>query len=161
MFELYDIVYSFVCIGLELIVIDQGVFLDLDLWVELVFEGVLVIGIVVVLIVGECVCCFSLVWGCVQVVLIELFVYLDSVIDEIIEEDEVGCVVDEIIDFEQLIIDVVGLELLFLLVCWLDCLGFCLQCGVLLVSELGYCYEQIDLWWVKLVEMFGLEFDIL
>lgn len=46
MFELHDTVHSPARIGLELIAIDQGALLDLDLRVESVSEGVLVTGTV-------------------------------------------------------------------------------------------------------------------
>ncbi|CFH04036.1 putative metal-binding protein%2C possibly nucleic-acid binding protein [Mycobacterium tuberculosis] len=53
MFELHDTVHSPARIGLELIAIDQGALLDLDLRVESVSEGVLVTGTVAAPTVGE------------------------------------------------------------------------------------------------------------
>lgn len=117
MFELHDTVHSPARIGLELIAIDQGALLDLDLRVESVSEGVLVTGTVAAPTVGECARCLSPVRGRVQVALTELFAYPDSATDETTEEDEVGRVVDETIDLEQPIIDAVGLELPFSPVC--------------------------------------------
>ncbi|AGL28365.1 hypothetical protein J113_20300 [Mycobacterium tuberculosis CAS/NITR204] len=90
MFELHDTVHSPARIGLELIAIDQGALLDLDLRVESVSEGVLVTGTVAAPTVGECARCLSPVRGRVQVALTELFAYPDSATDETTEEDEVG-----------------------------------------------------------------------
>lgn len=145
MFELHDTVHSPARIGLELIAIDQGALLDLDLRVESVSEGVLVTGTVAAPTVGECARCLSPVRGT----------------DETTEEDEVGRVVDETIDLEQPIIDAVGLELPFSPVCRPDCPGLCPQCGVPLASEPGHRHEQIDPRWAKLVEMLGPESDTL
>lgn len=161
MFELHDTVHSPARIGLELIAIDQGALLDLDLRVESVSEGVLVTGTVAAPTVGECARCLSPVRGRVQVALTELFAYPDSATDETTEEDEVGRVVDETIDLEQPIIDAVGLELPFSPVCLPDCPGLCPQCGVPLASEPGHRHEQIDPRWAKLVEMLGPESDTL
>lgn len=161
MFELHDTVHSPARIGLELIAIDQGALLDLDLRVESVSEGVLVTGTVAAPTVGECARCLSPVRGRVQVALTELFAYPDSATDETTEEDEVGRVVDETIDLEQPIIDAVGLELPFSPVCRPDCPGLCPQCGVPLASEPGHRHEQIDPRWAKLVEMLGPESDTL
>jgi uncharacterized protein len=140
-------------IGLDLIAIERGAPLDLDLRVESVSEGVLVTGTVAAPTTGECSRCLTEIRGRVQVVLTELFAYPDSTTEATTEEDEVGHVVDEIIDLEQAIIDAVGLELPFAPVCRPDCPGLCPQCGVALDAEPGHRHDQIDPRWAKLTGM--------
>lgn len=153
MFEILDTVDSPLRIGVELIAIQVGAPLDLDLRVESVSEGVLVTGTVAAPTAGECSRCLSPVQGRVQVGVTELFAYPDSATEATTEEDEVGHVVDQTINLEQPIIDAVGLELPFSPVCSPDCPGLCPQCGVSLAAEPGHQHEQIDPRWAKLAEM--------
>lgn len=153
MFEIHDTVDSPLRIGVELIAIQVGSPLDLDLRVESVSEGVLVTGTVEAPTAGECSRCLSPVQGRVQVGVTELFAYPDSATEATTEEDEVGHVVDQTINLEQPIIDAVGLELPFSPVCSPDCPGLCPQCGVSLAAEPGHQHEQIDPRWAKLAEM--------
>ncbi|MCV7197182.1 YceD family protein [Mycobacterium angelicum] len=153
MFTVQDTVHSPARIGVELIAIEQGAPLDLDLRVESVSEGVLVTGTVAAPTTGECSRCLTPIQGRVQVSLTELFAYPHSATEETTEEDEVGHVVDERIDLEQPIIDAVGLELPFSPVCRPDCPGLCPQCGIALASEPGHHHEQIDPRWAKLAGM--------
>ncbi|SOJ54352.1 hypothetical protein MSIMFB_01849 [Mycobacterium simulans] len=157
MFTVRDTVSSPSRIGVELIAIERGAPLDLDLQVESVSEGVLVTGTVAAPNTGECSRCLSEVRGRVQVVLTELFAYPGSATEATTEEDEVGHVVDEKIDIEQPIIDAVGLELPFSPVCRPDCPGLCPQCGVSLAAEPGHRHEQMDPRWAKLADMFTPE----
>ncbi|QLL09158.1 YceD family protein [Mycobacterium vicinigordonae] len=140
-------------IGLELIAIQSGAPVDLDLRLESVSEGVLVTGTVTAPTAGECSRCLSPIEGRVQVDLTELFAYPDSATEATTEEDEVGHVVDHMIDLEQPIIDAVGLELPFSPVCSPDCPGLCPQCGVSLAAEPGHHHDQIDPRWAKLAAM--------
>jgi uncharacterized protein len=137
-------------IGLEMIAIEQGAPLDLDLRVESVSEGVLVTGTVAGPTTGECVRCLTALQGRVQVGLTELFAYPDSTTEATTEEDEVPRVVDGTIDLEQSIIDAVGLELPFTPLCRSDCLGLCPECGVQLAAEPGHHHDRIDPRWAKL-----------
>ncbi|WP_261879481.1 YceD family protein [Mycobacterium marinum] len=141
-------------IGLDLIAIDKGAPVELDLRVESVSEGVLVTGTVAADTVGECSRCLTPVTGSVQVHLTELFAYPDSTTEATTEEGEVSRVVDEKIDLEQPIIDAVGLELPLSPVCRPDCSGLCPQCGVALDAEPGHHHDQIDPRWSKLADMF-------
>ncbi|GFG76554.1 YceD family protein [Mycobacterium botniense] len=143
-------------IGLELIGIERGAMLDLDLLVESVSEGVLVTGTVAAPTVGECARCLAAVSGRVEVTLTELFAYPDSTTEATTDEDEVGRVVDETIDLEQCIIDAVGLELPFSPLCRTDCPGLCPDCGVpLATAEPGHHHDRIDPRWAKLAGMLG------
>jgi uncharacterized protein len=154
MFPLHDTVPSPARIGLELIGIAPGAPLDLDLRVESVSEGVLVSGTLSAPTTGECARCLTAFSGRIEVALTELFAYPDSITEATTEEDEVGRVVDNIVDLEQPIIDAVGLELPFSPVCRADCPGLCPHCGVLLATaEPGHHHDEIDPRWAKLTAM--------
>lgn len=137
-------------IGLDLIAIQPGAPLELDLRLESVSEGVLVTGTVTAPTSGECSRCLSPIQGRVQVALTELFAYPNSATEATTEQDEVGHVVAETIDLEQPIIDAVGLELPFAPVCSSDCPGLCTQCGISLAAEPDHRHDQIDPRWAKL-----------
>ncbi|KUH85244.1 MULTISPECIES: DUF177 domain-containing protein [unclassified Mycobacterium] len=142
-------------IGLDLIGIEEGAPLALDLRVESVSEGVLVSGTVSAPTAGECARCLTPVTGDVEIDLTELFAYPDSATDETTEADEVGRVVDDTVDLEQPIIDAVGLALPFAPLCGPDCAGLCPDCGVALAeAEPGHHHERIDPRWAKLAGMF-------
>ncbi len=138
-------------IGLDLIAIEPGAPLELDLRLESVSEGVLVTGTVAGPTVGECSRCLGPVTGEVEIALTELFAYPDSITESTTESDEVGHVVDHTIDLEQPIVDAVGLALPFAPMCTQDCPGLCPQCGVALAgAEPGHQHDQIDPRWSKL-----------
>ncbi|MGV0799397.1 DUF177 domain-containing protein, partial [Mycolicibacterium elephantis] len=149
-------------IGLELVAIDEGAPLELDLRIESVSEGVLVTGRVSAPTSGECARCLTAVTGSVEIELTELFAYPDSATDETTEADEVARVSvaggADTIDLEQPIIDAVGLALPFAPLCGPECQGLCPQCGVALASaEPGHHHEEIDLRWAKLAGLFDEE----
>ena len=140
-------------IGLDMIAIDRGAPLDLDLRFQSVSEGVLVTGTVSAPTTGECARCLAATSGRVEIALTELFAYPDSTTEATTEEDEVGHVVDDRIDLEQSIIDAVGLELPFSPVCNPDCPGLCPECGVSLAAEPGHHHDRIDPRWAKLAQL--------
>lgn len=141
-------------IGLDLIGVDAGAPMELDLRLESVSEGVLVTGTVSAPTAGECARCLTPVTGDVEIDLTELFAYPDSATDETTEADEVGRVVDDTVNLEQPIVDAVGLALPFAPLCRPDCAGLCPECGVALGSaEPGHHHEQIDPRWAKLASM--------
>lgn len=141
-------------IGLDLIAIQPGADLDLDLRMESVSEGVLVSGTVSAPTTGECSRCLGPVTGDVEITLTELFAYPDSLTESTTEDDEVGHVIDQTVDLEQPIVDAVGLALPFTPVCTQDCPGLCPQCGIALATaEPGHHHEQIDPRWAKLAGM--------
>ena len=154
MLELRETVPSPSRIGLDLIAIERGADLNLDLRLESVSEGVLVTGTVRALTSGECTRCLTPVTGDVEISLTELFAYPDSATESTTEEDEVGHVVDQTVDLEQSIVDAVGLALPFAPLCTEDCPGLCTQCGVALASEPGHQHDQIDPRFAKLANMF-------
>lgn len=140
-------------IGVELIAIERGAPLELDLQLQSVSEGVLVTGTVAGPTAGECSRCLTPIAGRVEITLTELFAYPDSVTEATTEEDEVGHVVDHAIDLEQPIVDAVGLELPFSPVCSPDCPGLCPQCGVSLAAEPDHHHDQSDPRWSKLAKL--------
>jgi uncharacterized protein len=140
-------------IGLDLIAIDRGAPVDLDVRVESVSEGVLVTGTVAAPTVGDCARCLTPLKGRVEVAITELFAYPQSTTEATTEEDEVGHVVDEMIDLEQSIVDAVGLELPFAPLCQPDCPGLCPECGVALAAEPGHHHDVIDPRWAKLADL--------
>lgn len=152
-------------IGAELVAIEAGAPLELDLRLESVSEGVLVTGTVSAPTVGECARCLTEVTGDVQVDLAELFAYPDSATDETSEADEIGRVTGgggqpDTVDLTQPIIDAVGLALPFSPLCRPDCVGLCPQCGVPLASAgLDHHHEQIDPRWAKLAKMLPTDED--
>ena len=159
MVTLRDTVPSPSRIGLDMIAIEPGAPLELDLRVESVSEGVLVTGTVAGPTVGECARCLTEVSGRVQVGLTELFAYPDSTTEATTEEDEVGHIVDDTIDLEQSIIDAVGLELPFAPVCRPDCPGLCPECGISLAAEPDHHHDRIDARWAKLAGMLDPDRD--
>ena len=151
-------------IGVELIAVDEGAPLDLNLRLESVSEGVLVTGTVSAPTSGECARCLNPLTGDVEIDLTELFAYPDSTTDETADADEVARVGRdggaETVDLEQSIIDAVGMALPFSPVCGSDCVGLCQQCGVPLGSaEPGHHHDQIDPRWAKLAEFRELAGD--
>ena len=142
-------------IGLDLIGIDVGAPLTLELRIESVSEGVLVSGTVSAPTAGECARCLTPITGDVEIYLTELFAYLDSATDETTESDEIGRVgasgEPDTVDLEQPIIDAIGMALPFAPLCGPDCAGLCPQCGVpLATAEPGHQHDQIDPRWAKL-----------
>jgi uncharacterized protein len=146
-------------IGLDMIAIEAGAPLDLDLQIQSVSEGVLVTGTVTAPTAGQCSRCLTTLESHVQVRLTELFAYPDSTTEATTEEDEVGHIVDDTIDLEQAIRDAVGLELPFSPVCTPDCPGLCPDCGVSLAAEPGHHHDRIDPRWAKLAGMVTTEPD--
>lgn len=145
-------------IGLELIAVDAGAPLDLDLRLESVSEGVLVTGSVTAPTTGECARCLTPMTGEVEIDLTELFAYPASTTDETTEEDELPRVgrdgSSDTVDLEQPVIDAIGLMLPFSPLCGPDCAGLCPECGIpLATAEPGHGHEQIDPRWAKLVQL--------
>lgn len=142
-------------IGLDLIAIDKGAPLELDLRIESVSEGALVTGTVSAPTSGECARCLTPVTGHIQIDLTELFAYPASATDQTMDSDEIGRVgsgaLADTVNLEQPIIDAVGLALPLSPVCDPDCAGLCPQCGVALATaEPDHRHEQIDPRWAQL-----------
>ncbi|MDP0398814.1 YceD family protein [Tsukamurella strandjordii] len=140
-------------IGVDLIGIDTGEEIDMDLQVQAVSEGVLVTGTVSADTTGQCARCLADVSGAVNLFLTELFAYPDSETDKTTDDDEMFRIDDDMIDLEQAIIDGVALELPLSPLCAEDCPGLCQGCGERLAElEPGHAHEQIDPRWAKLAK---------
>jgi len=141
-------------IGLDLLAIEVGAPLDLDLQLQSVSEGVLVTGSVSGHTAGECSRCLAPISGEVAIDLTELFAYPDSATEATTEEDEVGHVVDDAVNIEQIVVDGIGLILPFSPVCTADCPGLCPDCGVRLAdAEPDHHHDKIDPRWAKLAAL--------
>ena len=138
-------------IGVEMIGIEQGSEVDVDLRLEAVSEGVLVTGTVCGETAGQCSRCLEPVEGTVHVFLTELFAYPDSETEQTTDEEDVHRIVDEQIDLEQSIIDAVAMELPMSPLCSDDCPGLCPQCGVrLAIADPDHSHDVIDPRWAGL-----------
>ena len=137
--------------GLDLIALEKGADLHLELRLESVVEGVLVSGEVSGTAVGECSRCLDPLSAEVTVDVTELFAYPDSATDESTDDDELHRVVDDLVDLEPVITDAVGLGLPLQPVCREDCPGLCAVCGERL-AELGpdHGHETLDPRWAAL-----------
>nr|WP_240794988.1 DUF177 domain-containing protein [Rhodococcus zopfii] len=143
-------------IGLDLVAIEEGADVELDLRLEAVSEGVLVTGTVRAGTVGECSRCLEPFTGSVDLYLTELFAYPNSVTEQTTDEDEVYRMVDDEIDLEPVIVDAVGLELPLQPLCNDDCAGLCPECGIrLAIAESGHGHEIIDPRWAGLAAVYG------
>jgi uncharacterized protein len=144
--------------GLDLIAVEEGAPLTLNLRLESVSEGVLVTGTASAPTSGECSRCLQPITGEVEIDLTELFAYPDSTTEETTEADEIPRVEQdrnsETVDLEQPIIDAVGLALPFSPVCRSDCPGLCTECGVALdTAGPEHHHDNIDPRWAKLVTL--------
>lgn len=145
-------------IGLELIAIEEGSEIDLDLRLEAVSEGVLVTGSLRADTAGECSRCLEPFSDSVDLTLTELFAYPDSATEETTEEGEVYHVVNDEIDLEPVVIDAVGLALPFRPLCSADCQGLCSECGIrLAIAESGHGHDILDPRWAGLAAKFGVD----
>ncbi|WP_072687532.1 YceD family protein [Rhodococcus marinonascens] len=145
-------------LGLDLIAIEEGSEIDLDLRLEAVSEGVLVTGSLRADTVGECSRCLEPFSDSVELTLTELFAYPDSATEETTEEGEVYHVVDDEIDLEPVVIDAVGLALPLRPLCSDDCQGLCPECGVrLAIAESGHGHDILDPRWAGLAAKFAVD----
>ncbi|GAA4395436.1 DUF177 domain-containing protein [Tsukamurella soli] len=140
-------------LGVDLIGIEKGEEIDLDLQVQAVSEGVLVTGTVSADTAGQCARCLGPVDGAVNVFLTELYAYPASETERTTDEDDVFRVDDDMIDLEQAIIDGVALELPLSPTCRPDCPGLCVDCGERL-AVLGpqHTHDKIDPRWAGLAQ---------
>jgi uncharacterized protein len=154
MMTVHETVPSPTRIGVELVAIDEGAPLELDLRIESVSEGALVTGTMSAPTTGECARCLTPITGHVEIDLTELFAYPDSATEATSDADEVGHVVNDSVDLEQPIVDAVGLALPFSPLCGPDCQGLCADCGIpMATAEPGHRHEKIDPRWAKLSSM--------
>lgn len=138
-------------IGLDLMAIEPGSEVELDLKFQSVSEGVLVTGTATAPTKGECVRCLEPFDGTAEFEFLELFAYPNSTTEATTEEGEVYHVEDDHIDLEPLIVDTAGLEFPLQPVCRPDCPGLCTECGALLaIVGLDHSHEILDPRWAGL-----------
>ena len=142
-------------LGIDVVGVPEGSDVDLVLRIESVVEGVLVSGTMTAQIAGECARCLDPIDAELEVSLTELFAYPDSATDTSTDEDEVGRVVDDLIDLEPAVRDAVVLALPLAPLCREDCPGLCPDCGGKR-AELApdHRHETMDPW-AALRERFG------
>ncbi|MFE2998207.1 YceD family protein [Nocardia sp. NPDC059246] len=138
-------------IGLDLVAIPAGAQIEMDLTLQSVSEGVLVMGTVTAPIEGECSRCLESFTDEIELQLTELFAYPDSATEQTTEEDEIHRLVDDMIDLEPVVVDAVGLELPLQPLCEPDCAGLCPECGVkMAIAGSGHGHEILDPRWAGL-----------
>lgn len=143
-------------LGIDMIGVPEGGRVELDVRLESVVEGVLVSGTVAAPLGGECARCLDPVTDRLRVELTELFVYPDSATDGSTAADEVGRVVDGLVDLEPVLRDAVILELPQVPLCGPDCPGLCAGCGRKWAElDPDHRHEMIDARWAVLQERFG------
>lgn len=132
-------------LGIDVMGISAGDELSLDLRLESVVEGVLVSGTASAPLTGQCARCLDPLEDRLEVSLVELFAYPDTVTESSTDPDEISRMVDGLIDLEPVVHDAVLLALPQAPVCSEDCLGLCPECGVKR-AELGadHRHETID-----------------
>ncbi|WP_442791026.1 YceD family protein [Nocardia sp. NBC_01327] len=141
-------------IGLEMVGIPAGAQVELDLTMQSVSEGVLIIGTVSAPVEGECSRCLEPFTDQVELYLTELFAYPDSNTEKTTEEDEIHRLVDDMIELEPVVIDSVGLELSLQPVCEPDCAGLCPECGVrMAIAGSGHGHDILDPRWAGLAKL--------
>ncbi|MGH3669249.1 MAG: YceD family protein [Pseudonocardiaceae bacterium] len=116
-------------IGIDVVGISAGEQLSLDVRLESVMEGVLVSCTASALLTGQCARCLDPLEDRLEVGLIELFAYPDTVTESSTDPDEISRVVDGLVDLEPMVRDAVLLALPQAPVCSEDCLGLCPECG--------------------------------
>ncbi|HLS78517.1 MAG TPA: DUF177 domain-containing protein [Nocardia sp.] len=140
-------------IGLDLVAIEVGAEVDLDLRLQAVSEGVLVTGTVTAPIAGQCSRCLESFSDEVTLSVTELFAYPDSTTEQTTEDDEVYRMSDDLIDLEPLIVDTIGLELPLQPLCSADCPGLCPECGVsMAIAGSDHRHEILDPRWAGLAK---------
>ncbi|MEW2502098.1 YceD family protein [Amycolatopsis sp. CA-161197] len=139
----------------DVISLEAGSVLELDLLLESVVEGVLVSGTASATATGTCSRCLDPLTEEIEVDLTELFAYPGSATEETTDEDEIPRLVDDRIDLEPIVRDAVVLALPLVPLCEEDCAGLCTECGVKWADlEPGHGHEKIDPRWAALVERF-------
>lgn len=140
--------------GTDVMRVEEGEPIALDLRLESVVEGILVTGSVRTKATGACVRCLDPVTEEVDAVFQELFAYADraahhrEVGDEELAEE--FTIEDGLIDLEPVLRDTVVPMLPFQPVCREDCPGLCVECGMRLVEDPDHQHDLIDPRWAAL-----------
>ena len=141
-------------LGTDVIRVEEGAPLHLEVRMESVVEGVLVTGSVRGTATGACVRCLDPVEESVDGTFQELFVHADRHVhhQEVGDEgaDEEYRIEDGLIDLEPVLRDTVVPALPFQPVCRPDCPGLCSECGQPLAEDPEHQHDTIDPRWAAL-----------
>lgn len=143
--------------GTEVLRVEEGQPLTLDLRLESVVEGVLVTGSVRGMATGACVRCLDPIHHEVDVAFQELFAYADRAAhhQQVGDEDAADeyRVEDGLIGLEPVLRDAVVPALPFKPVCRPECPGLCPQCGFRLEDDPDHRHDVIDPRWAALRDL--------
>lgn len=153
-------------IGTDVIAIQSGQPVELDLRLESVVEGVLATGTVEATASGVCVRCLDDVEVDLEVGFQELFAYPERAAhhskvaapaarkgsgkDIETDEDEQHVLDGDLMDLEEVVRDAVVTALPFQPVCRDDCPGLCSECGARLADDPDHHHDVIDPRWSAL-----------
>lgn len=145
-------------LGTDVIGIDAGECLRLDLRMESVTEGVLMSGTASGRAIGECTRCLDPVVRDVDVPLQELFAYPDTRSQQRHSGDDsndeaLSELCDNQADIEPVVRDAVVLALPFQPLCNDDCPGLCSECGINLASQPQHQHDVLDPRWAALQQL--------
>jgi uncharacterized protein len=141
-------------LGSDVIGVPDGAPLALDVRYESVTEGVLVTGTVSAPLSGECARCLDPITDELDVDIVELFAYPDSVTDETTGEDEVHRIDGDYLDIEPVVRDSIVLGLPWTPLCRPDCAGLCPTCGQRLDDlPADHAHETLDPRWAALAAL--------
>jgi uncharacterized protein len=133
--------------ALGLIGVPVGAPVELDLRLEAVMEGVLVSGQATATMTGECARCLDPVTASVEAEICELYAYPGHESDD----DDIGRLDGDLIDFEPRLRDAVVLALPLRPVCGESCEGLCATCGARLADEPDdHAHDEVDSRWAAL-----------
>jgi uncharacterized protein len=151
-------------LGVDVLGVQEGSGLELDLRLESVVEGVLVSGTVAATMSGECVRCLDPVTGPLVVDLQELYAFPGArpgtEPDEDDDTEPLPEMIGDLIDLEPALRDAVVLALPLRPLCRDDCPGLCPECGARLEDEPDHTHDAVDPRWAALGDLTtGAEHD--
>lgn len=155
-------------VGTDVVAVQAGQPVELDLRLESVVEGVLVTGTVEAVASGVCVRCLDDVEVDLEVTFQELFAYPERAAhhhkvaspgtrkggkDDESDEDEERVLEGDLMDLEEVVRDAVVTALPFQPVCRDDCPGLCPECGARLADDPEHHHDVIDPRWSALASL--------
>ena len=151
-------------LGVEVLGVQEGSALELDLRLESVVEGVLVSGTVAATMSGECVRCLDSVTSPLVVDLQELYAFPGArpgtEPDEDDDTEPLPEMNGDLIDLEPALRDAVVLALPLRPLCRDDCPGLCPECGARLEDDPDHTHDAVDPRWAALGDLAtGAEHD--
>ena len=149
-------------IGTEVIAVQTGQPVELDVRMESVVEGVLATGSARATASGECVRCLDDVEEHLDVSFQELFAYPERAAHhqkvaggskDTDPEEEQHELDGDLMDLEEIVRDAVVTALPFQPVCQDDCPGLCSECGARLADDPEHLHDVIDPRWSALADL--------